>query len=413
VDARRTLYIGDAINHEVLRVTTDGRVLARWEQPRLSMGELPAISALALDSAGKVYVADFDRGLIRRFAPDGRLEATTTLRVERMHSREPGVFFVPTGALFVVDSQNHRVQKLSSDGQPITVWGTEGTAAGQFLYPRSVALDASGDVYVLDSTRRIQRFSPSGGLRAVIQLPGPLRRDTELLGHFAVDDLGNLYVAEMDARRVLKVAPDGKFLARFGTSLPPPEDVFAPEGVAVDAEGNLWVADVRSLHKFAPSREALEIAPEEIAPRDLERTRALDAQGNEYVTSELGDLVAKHAPNGEVVAVWGGRGGEAGQFFHPMGIATDALGDVYVADNANHRVQKFTPDGIVWVADTGHNRVQAFAPSGEPIGQWGWRGAEPGQFNRPSAIAVDGENNVYVADTLNHRLQQFVRSTQP
>jgi tripartite motif-containing protein 71 len=139
-----------------------------------------------------------------------------------------------------------------------------------------------------------------------------------------------------------------------------------------------------------------------------------------------------------VVLAWGTFGSAPAQFQSPTGVATDGLGNVYVADQSNHRVQKFNrlgsfllawgsygsgsgqfnqPSGVavdlagnVYVSDAGNNRIQKFTSSGVPIGQWGSGGGGPGQFNLPYGVATDAAGSVYVADAYNNRIQKFTSS---
>jgi len=95
-------------------------------------------------------------------------------------------------------------------------------------------------------------------------------------------------------------------------------------------------------------------------------------------------LVANEAANYS----WGSAGSDAGQFDEPSGLAVDSGGNVYVADENNHRIQKFTSAGVF-------------------ITQWGVYGSGDGQFDEPSGVAVDSDGNVYVADEGNDRVQKF------
>jgi hypothetical protein len=132
---------------------------------------------------------------------------------------------------------------------------------------------------------------------------------------------------------------------------------------------------------------------------------------------------------------WGQTGAGDGQFNEPSGVATDSVGNVYVADTANHRIQKFddqgnfllkwgvsgsgagqfnAPKGVavdsadnVYVVDSGNHRIQKFGASGSFVTAWGSSGSGSGQFNQPFGVAVDSLDNVYVTDTGNDRVQKF------
>jgi DNA-binding beta-propeller fold protein YncE len=97
---------------------------------------------------------------------------------------------------------------------------------------------------------------------------------------------------------------------------------------------------------------------------------------------------AAHAQAPYYLMQWGSYGAGNGQFRNPYGVATDAAGNVYVADWGNYRIQKFTNTGAY-------------------ITQWGTYGTGDGQFDRPDGVATDAAGNVYVADIGNHRIQKF------
>jgi DNA-binding beta-propeller fold protein YncE len=170
---------------------------------------------------------------------------------------------------------------------------------------------------------------------------------------------------------------------------------------------------------------------------------ALDAQGNVYVADQLSFVVQKFNAAGAFVTEWGSYGGGTGQFGPIGGLATDAAGDVYVVDSSHNRIEKFDSSGnfittwghtggepgqfrfyssldptkppgggiavggsYVYVADSGNNRIQRFTLAGtEPLA-WGTKGSAPGDFSYPRAVAAN-ESEVIVADDDNHRVEKF------
>lgn len=117
--------------------------------------------------------------------------------------------------------------------------------------------------------------------------------------------------------------------------------------------------------------------------------------GDLYVAERGNNRIQRITNIGTHVVAWGTGGTGAGQFGEPIGVAVDSGGNVYVTENANHRVQKFqvAQTGGVWTAT--------------PVATWGSSGSGNGQFNRPYGIAVDAAGNVWVADGFNGRVQKF------
>ncbi|MFI5037790.1 MAG: hypothetical protein ACHP93_04865, partial [Solirubrobacterales bacterium] len=170
---------------------------------------------------------------------------------------------------------------------------------------------------------------------------------------------------------------------------------------------------------------------------------ALDSQGNVYVADQLSYVVQKFTAAGTFESEWGSWGGGHGQFGPIGGLATDAAGDVYVVDSSRDRIEKFDSNGnfilawghpgeelgqfhffsstnptqppgggiavagnYVYVADSGNNRIQRFALDGSEAMQWGTKGSGPGQFSYPRGVAANG-SEVLVADDDNYRIEKF------
>lgn len=121
---------------------------------------------------------------------------------------------------------------------------------------------------------------------------------------------------------------------------------------------------------------------------------ATDAAGNVYVADAGNGRVDQFSPGGRFQRSWGSPGSGPGQLSHPAGVAVDAKGDIYVADSDNHRVLEFSSNGELLV-------------------EWGSQGSAPGQFNRPTALAIEPGGDLYVADTGNDRVQRFRPGGQP
>ena len=162
-------------------------------------------------------------------------------------------------------------------------------------------------------------------------------------------------------------------------------------------------------------------------PRGL----AVDARGNLYVADTKNSRIQVFDANGRFVRSLGSVGSGDGQLKEPCGVAVDRDGTVVVADTWNHRIARFGADGtwlgafnddqrgffgpravllsrdFLYVSDTGNKRIVRFDREGKRVSEWGTAGSGPGQFVEPVGLAADAAGNVYVADTGNHRVQVF------
>jgi NHL repeat/Thrombospondin type 3 repeat len=303
-------------------------------------------------------------------------------------------------------------------------WGSAGTGDGQFGGIIGVATDASGNVYVADSgNHRIQKFSSTGSFIAKWGscTCGDLDGNGKFgsLGGVATDNSGNVYVTDTPDYtgggddRIQKFSSSGSFIAKWGSHGTGDGQFWGPGGVATDAAGNVYVADLSNAR------------------------------------------IQKFSSSGNFITKWGSYGSGDGQFYWVRGVATDAAGNVYVADGHDpvypayrpDRIQKFSPSGsfitkwsvaadvfdvatdssgAVYATQSGQigdevfSSIQKFSGSGSYITDWTiWRngcGQEPwwcSAFRVADSIATDRFGSVYVADTLNSRIQKFTPTQNP
>ena len=307
------------------------------------------------------------------------------------------------GNLYIADSRNHRVRKVDANGVITTVAGTGsgdysgdgGLARNAALNsPTSVAVDAAGILYIADvGNHRVRRVDASGLIHLVAGTGSPgyggdggRAVDAQLAEPIAVavDGSGNLYIADLRNHRVRRVDAGGRITTVAGTGLggyggdggpAVNAPLNLPGDVAVDAVGNLYIADTSN-----------------------DRVRRVDAVGTITTVAGTGS---------------GGYGGDGGpavraQLDAPVGVAVDGAGNLYISDRWNHRVRRVGSDGtITTVAGTG--------PVGGGNGSFsGDDGpATAARLSSPFRLAVDGAGNLYIPDAGNNRVRKVTLAAPP
>ena len=309
----------------------DGKVYGLFELSKgASRGQFNLPRGIATDSAGNFYVADTANYRIQKFGPDGKFLAT-----------------IGNG-------------KGNGDGQfnPINEGGV-GTGIG------GIAVDAAGNIYAADTwNHRIQKFGPDGKFLAkwgeFISLADPnaagdAGRDTKFYGPrgVAIGPDGNVYVTDTGNKRVSIFDPNGKFLRQISSNLTPeriaqnyafnqPGEMNEPIGIAVDAQGNVYVADSlnKRIQKFDATGKFVAQWPVPGTNWEsgayLEPFLAVDAQGNVYATAPTGTAVLKYNPQGQLIATKKSAG--AITLKAPTGITVAPNGNVVVVDTTGNGV---------------------------------------------------------------------------
>jgi len=182
--------------------------------------------------AATVYIFSSMGGLVAQ-TPQGLFQRPTGVCFDAINKR-----------IFVADTTAHRIVVIAPNGQPITTFGSRGTAVGQFNYPISVALDHANRLYVCDSLNyRIQEFSPD------LQPIKAFGRKGDLPGYFgqpkglACDSQNNLYVVDASFEAVQLFNPDGQLLLNFGEEGTKSGQFWLPAGIFIDPSDRIWIAD--------------------------------------------------------------------------------------------------------------------------------------------------------------------------
>lgn len=314
--------------------------------------------------------------------------------------------------------------------------GANGFADGagrgaQFNFPGRLSVDAQGNIFVADSgNHTIRKITPRGVVTTIAGSPGQLGTNdgTGLNARFnlpfgtAPDGFGNVYVADYGNHLIRKISSDGivstvagvagAALSVDGTGSS--AQFNGPVGILVHSSGDVLVTDYKgnSIRRMSPGGTVTTIAGGVkgvldgiglSAQFDGPSGIAEDPSGNLFIVDQLNDTIRKMTPQGEVSTFAGspkisGRvdgTGTAARFFLPTSLCVDRVGNVFVADNSNRLIRKVTPGGVV--TTLGGRPLETGLNDGQ-----GWEAL----FYGPTGIAADSAGDLYICDYFNHNIRK-------
>ena len=232
--------------------------------------------------------------------------------------------------------------------------------------------------------------------------------------------------------------PGGTYSSSFGSAGTGNGQFADPAGDAIDAAGDIWVADDENdrIEEFNAKGEfVLKFGGYGTGNGQFRRPSAvaIDPLGNLWVTDAENHRVQEFNPKGEFLRKFGTSGTGKSQFSEPESLAVDSKGDIWVADTYNNRVQEFNSKGEyikvvgsgllheaqgiaisaannVFVTSSAADAVVEFNEAGEKVGEFGAAGSGEGQFEGPEALTVDGSGDVWVTDPVNDRVDGFTQA---
>jgi uncharacterized protein (TIGR03437 family) len=460
LDGAGGLFIAEV--NRVRRVSPSGIIttIAGNGQPTYSGDGGPAADAqlsgraLAVDHSGNLFVADPFNYRIRKITPDG-LIATIAGNGSNGSSgdngpataaqlSEPnGIAVDSAGNLFIIDGV--RVRKVSTGGIITTVAGggsppcctvpsgDGGPATSAVLFPQGVTTDRAGNLYITDMNR-LRKVTPDGILTTVAGNGswgysgdgGPATSaQLQQVVAVALDGSGNMFI--VDAPRVRRIAPDGVITTMAGNGRnccfsgdggpATGAQLNYPSDVAVDASGNVFIADTGNnrIRKVSPDG-VINTVTASATPSYGLYGLTVDPKGSLLIVDSSSSVIRRVALDGSSTIVAGngapGQSGDGGpatsaQLAWPTRVTTDRAGNIFIMDNAGSRIRKVSPDGIITtLAGVNDNFYGGFSGDGGPAvdAQLDTNGGCDGPGG---GMAADAVGDLYFADTYNSRIRQI------
>ena len=452
IDSDGNVYVTDSFNHRVRKIDMSGTITTvagtgergfAGDGGLATEAEFDTPKGIAVNHLGEIYVVDSGNRRVRRIDPAGGISSVAI----RSRLLQPhGIDVDAAGNLFVSNEsvRDHVVWRISPDGTGTILAGMPRTRRGfadgataqeaRLNYPRGLALDAAGNVYVADRlNHRVRKIDLSGAVTTIAGTGqrghagdgGPaVEAEISSPSGVDVDAEGNVYVSDTTNSRIRRINAEGIIDTIAGTSRQgflgdggPAEEasIFHPMGIAVNRSGEVFFAETGNdrIRKIDSSGlistlagSGIEYASRDGGPAALAQFRspadiAVDSVGNAYVADA--NQIRKIGPDGMISAIAGtgeygfsGDGGPAAEarLALPTALAVDSAGNLYAG--LGNRIRRIDTAGrIATIAGTG---TRGFSGDGGP--------ATEARIEQPRSIAVDSLGNIYFAEYFGHRVRR-------
>jgi sugar lactone lactonase YvrE len=402
---------------------------------------------IAVDAAGNLYSASIGSDVVSEISQGGAIGnfpvgsmgvpgSADGVGPAARFNAPSGIAVDAAGNVYVVDSENETIRKITQAGVVTTFAGTAGVsgnadgagAAAQFnlaadrqlTAPQGITLDAAGNLYITNGDATIKKIAPNGATTVVAGSPFcecNLGNDANGVGAAAqffnprgitVDAAGNLFVADTGNALIRMITPAGVVTTLYGNpfvlGISGPQPLYSPLAVTVDTAGNLYITELDAVIKIAPgvvvttrvgtpginggSADGIGAAAQFSVPLGI----AMDTAGNLYVADTNNNTIRKIALDNTVTTLAGSAGlagsadgtGPTARFSSPAGIVLDAQNNLYVADSGNGTIRKITPAGVVTTV------------AGVPGKQGLLLGTLPAGLDNPTGLALIDQNTLAV-----------------
>jgi uncharacterized protein (TIGR03437 family) len=457
VDTKGNVYIASPLQNMVFKIDNKGvlTVLAGNGLQRYAgdggparAASLAGPTAVAIDSADNLFIADTGNSVVRRvdttgtittvagsggygFSGDGGPATKATL------TNPTGVALDSNGNLYIADQNNNVIRMVNSatvistyagNGAPGNGSGDGGPAIKAAIpYPVALAIDPSGNLYVAQRFYPVVRKVAPTGIISTVAGNGSnsstgdgglaTSASFNVISAVTTDPAGYLYIVELLGERIRRVSPNGIVITLAGTGKnafggdggsATAASLSAPSGVAADSTGNIYIGDrdndrVRridgagTITTFAGQGSVIGDGGPAIQARlDGLSGIAFDSAGNLYIVEQGANRVRKVTPAGVVSTLAGGRQGSAGDggaaanasLYFPTDVKADAAGNVYISDTFNCRIRKISTTGTISTIAGASGCVSAGSGDGGP--------AISANVPSPSDLSIDPVGNLYV-----------------
>jgi len=459
VDTAENIYIADTENNRIRKFTEGGNIttIAGTGYAGYNGDDIAAVDArlkkphgVNKGLEGNIYIADTDNNRIRKFVEDGKINTIAgtgyegfagdgDLAVEAKLNKPESLCVDAAGNIYVADTENSRIRKFVENGNINTIAGTgdqgylgDGGPAvdAEIDRPAGVCLLSNGEVIISDTRNQCLRLVNLADNISSLFVPGGLGLDGAQ--GIVLDGNGNLYIANTNNNRILKLNALGAVITLAGTGTAgysgdggsaTSAELTSPKGVALDDDGNLYIADTGNhcIRKISTAGNISTVAgigtqsgfsgdglPAANAKLNAPEGVVIENLGGSNVRiyiADTGNHCIRRVDSAGNIATVAGTGTQAG-YTGDGGAATSAKlnapqgvfeisGEFFVADTLNHCIRKVSTSGtITTVAGTG---TAGFSGDGGA--------AAAARLSSPGGVFVDGAGNLFIADSGNHRVR--------